>query len=60
MRQFAYPALLAADASVNGFGPPLAVPTTWIIDSQGVVRARILAAVTEQTLSQAVLPLLPR
>jgi len=38
----------------------LAVPMTWIIDSQGVVRARLLSAVTEQTLSQAVLPLLPR
>jgi thiol-disulfide isomerase/thioredoxin len=60
MRQFAYPAVLAAGAKANGFGPPLAVPMTWIIDSEGVVRARLVSAVTEQALSQAVLPLLPR
>ena len=61
MRQFAYPAVLAATARVNGFGPPLAVPMTWIIDPSGVVRARLLSAngVTEETLTQAVLPLLP-
>lgn len=61
MRQFAYPAVLAAAAKVNGFGPPLAVPMTWIIDPGGVVRARLVSAsgVTEQSLSEAVLPLLP-
>ncbi|HYM42471.1 MAG TPA: TlpA disulfide reductase family protein [Steroidobacteraceae bacterium] len=61
MRQFAYPAVLAATARANGFGPPLAVPMTWIIDPSGVVRARLLSAngVTEETLTQAVLPLLP-
>lgn len=60
MRQFAYPALLAATARTNGFGPPLAVPMTWIIDSRGVVRARLVSgnAVTEPALEQAVLPLL--
>ena len=62
MRQFSYPALLAAGARSNGFGPPLAVPMTWIIDTAGVVRARLVSgnAVTEEALSQAVLPLLPR
>ena len=59
MRQFGYPALLAATAKSNGFGPPLAVPMTWVIDTQGVVRARIVSTVTEQALEQAVLPLLP-
>jgi len=61
MRQFAYPAVLAATAKVNGFGPPLAVPMTWIIDPTGVVRARLVSSsgVTEETLTQAVLPLLP-
>jgi len=58
MRQFAYPAVLASSAGVNGFGPPLAVPMTWVIDTQGVVRARLVSAVTEQALAQAVLPLL--
>jgi cytochrome c biogenesis protein CcmG, thiol:disulfide interchange protein DsbE len=59
MRQFAYPAVLASSAAANGFGPPLAVPMTWIIDANGVVRARLVSAVTEQALSAAVLPLLP-
>jgi cytochrome c biogenesis protein CcmG, thiol:disulfide interchange protein DsbE len=60
MRQFSYPAVLAATARTNGFGPPLAVPMTWIIDRQGVVRARLVSgnAVTEQALQQAVAPLL--
>ena len=61
MQKFGYPAALAADAKANGFGPPLAVPITWIIDSAGTVRARLLAgnAVTEQSLKQTVGPLLP-
>ena len=59
MRQFAYPALLAAAAKSNGFGPPLAVPMTWVIDAQGVVRTRLVSTVTQQALEQAVLPLLP-
>jgi thiol-disulfide isomerase/thioredoxin len=61
MQKFSYPAALAASAKVNGFGPALAVPMTWVIDSQGVVRTRLVSgtAVTEQSLSRAVLPLLP-
>lgn len=60
MRQFSYPAALAAGAKVNGFGPALAVPMTWIIDSAGIVRARLVSgtAVTDESLSKAVLPLL--
>jgi thiol-disulfide isomerase/thioredoxin len=62
MKSFSYPAALAAAAKVNDFGPPLAVPTTWIVDSRGIVRARLIAgnAVTRQSLEQAVLPLLPQ
>ena len=61
MRQFSYPAVLAADAKANGFGPPLAVPMTWIIDTRGVVRVRLVSgnAVTLEALTQAVAPLLP-
>ena len=60
MKSFSYPAALAASARSNDFGPPLAVPITWIIDSAGIVRTRLVAgnAVTEQSLEQAVLPLL--
>jgi cytochrome c biogenesis protein CcmG, thiol:disulfide interchange protein DsbE len=62
MRQFSYPAALAADAKRDEFGPPLAVPMTWVIGPAGIVRARLTAAsaVTEQSLEQSVLPLLPR
>jgi len=61
MQKFSYPAALVATAKVNGFGAPLVVPMTYVIDSAGVVRARLLAgktAVTEQSLAQTVLPLL--
>jgi cytochrome c biogenesis protein CcmG, thiol:disulfide interchange protein DsbE len=62
MQQFSYPAVLAANAKTNGFGPPLAVPMTWVIDASGVVRARLVSgnAVTEAALTQAVVPLLPQ
>jgi thiol-disulfide isomerase/thioredoxin len=60
MKSFSYPAALASSARTDDFGPPLAVPMTWIIDSSGIVRARLVSgnAVTEQSLEQAVLPLL--
>ena len=62
MKRFGYPAAIEATAKVNGFGPAVAVPMTWIIDPTGTVRARLIAgsAVTEQSLEQAVLPWLPR
>jgi cytochrome c biogenesis protein CcmG/thiol:disulfide interchange protein DsbE len=60
MKSFSYPAALAASAKVNDFGPPIAVPMTWIIDPKGIVRARLIAgtAVTKESLEHAVLPLL--
>ena len=62
MKSFSYPAALAVAAKVNDFGAPLAVPMTWIIDAQGVVRARLIAgnAVTLASLEQTVVPLLPQ
>jgi thiol-disulfide isomerase/thioredoxin len=61
MKNFSYPAAMAAAAKVNDFGAPIAVPMTWIIDANGVVRARLIAgnAVTMQSLEHVVLPLLP-
>ena len=62
MRQFSYPAALAGKARVNGFGDPIAVPITYVIDARGVIRAQLQAegpsGVSEQALAQAVLPLL--
>ena len=62
MRQFSYPGALASAARVNGFGDPVAVPITYVIDARGVVRAQLQAegpsGVSEQALEEAVLPLL--
>ena len=62
MRQFSYPGALASAARVNGFGQPIAVPITYVIDVHGVIRAQLQAegpaGVSPQALAQAVLPLL--
>lgn len=62
MRQFSYPAALANKARIDGFGDPIAVPITYVIDARGVIRAQLQAegpsGVSEQALAQAVLPLL--
>ena len=62
MRQFSYPAALASAARANGFGDPVAVPVTYVIDGHGVIRAQLQAdgpsGVSRQALEQAVLPLL--
>ncbi len=39
MQDIRYPSLMAADAKQNGFGTPRALPQTFVIDRQGVVRA---------------------
>lgn len=62
MRQFGYPGALASAARVNGFGEPVAVPVTYVIDARGVLRAQLQAegpaGVSLRALEQAVLPLL--
>lgn len=62
MHQFSYPAALASAARANGFGDPIAVPVTYVIDAKGVIRAQLQAegpsGVSPQALEQAVLPLL--
>ncbi|HET9108616.1 MAG TPA: TlpA disulfide reductase family protein, partial [Steroidobacteraceae bacterium] len=64
MRQFSYPGALASGARVNGFGQPVAVPVTYVIDARGVLRAQLQAegpgGVSLRALEQAVLPLLAR
>jgi peroxiredoxin len=63
MQSFAYPAAMMRDATVNGFGPPASLPETFVVDQAGVVRAEFRpdqVLVTDQTLSAAILPLLPR
>jgi peroxiredoxin len=61
MQSFSYPAAMLDDAKVNDFGTPSALPMTIVIDGQGIVRAELTpdqTAVTEKSLSAAVLPLL--
>ena len=64
MRQFSYPGALASAARANGFGEPIAVPVTYVIDSRGIIRAQLQAegpaGVSSQALEDAVLPLLAR
>ena len=63
MMPFSYPAAMLDDATVDGFGKPNAVPVTFVIDASGIVRARLISEqtpLTEKTLSDAIVPLLPR
>ena len=49
---FTYPAALARSAPVDGFGEPLAVPMTYVIDARGIIRARLLGGPTGVTAGQ--------
>jgi cytochrome c biogenesis protein CcmG, thiol:disulfide interchange protein DsbE len=54
----AYPAALIGAISENGFGPPEGVPLTYVVDVDGVVRDKLIAA-PDDLLNKIVLPLLP-
>ena len=61
MQSFRYPAAMLDDAKVNDFGTPGALPETFVIDSNGIVRAKLTPdekPVTEKSLADVVLPLL--
>ena len=58
MATLAYPVALLKGISVDGFGPPDGVPITWIIDSDGKVRDRMID-VRDELLTSIVVPLLP-
>ncbi len=61
MKSFAYPAAMLRDCEANGFNDPTELPITYIVDQQGIVRAKLTpdeTPLTEQSLSEAVLPLL--
>lgn len=55
--ELSYPVAVAKDLTTDGFGVPNAVPVTYVIDTNGVVRDR-LVAIRETLLSEVVLPLL--
>jgi thiol-disulfide isomerase/thioredoxin len=61
MAAFSYPALMAESAPTNDFRQPRVLPITYVIDTSGVVRAKLWAAgtpVTEENLEKALAPLL--
>lgn len=58
---FAYPVALWSGAKVNGFSQPEALPLTYVIDDEGVVRAVLRPGkgpLTTESLGAVVLPLL--
>ena len=53
-----YPTAQAKAITEDGFGPPDGVPITWIIDTDGKVRDRLID-VRDELLNGIVVPLLP-
>ena len=41
MESFAYPAAMLRDCETNGFNNPTELPITYIVDEQGIVRAKL-------------------
>jgi len=60
-RTVGYPAAMLREAKANGFGAPRTLPITYVVDTNGIVRARLGKGepVTEKSLAETVLPLLP-
>jgi cytochrome c biogenesis protein CcmG/thiol:disulfide interchange protein DsbE len=63
MQSFSYPAAMLEDAKSDGFGDPSELPVTFVVDAQGLIRAKFTPdekPLTEQSLAASVLPLLPQ
>ena len=63
MRSFSYPGAMLRDAKLNGFPSPDALPVTYVVDRDGIVRATLTPdkmPLTEDGLVSIVLPLLPQ
>jgi len=60
MESVSYPVAIAAEAVTNGFGAVRTLPITYVIDREGIVRARLATGepLTLKQLEEAVLPLL--
>lgn len=54
-----FPVAVAKGLISNGFGVPNAVPITYVIDANGVIRDKLIA-IREKELSEVVLPLLSK
>ncbi|MGP0092730.1 MAG: TlpA family protein disulfide reductase [Xanthobacteraceae bacterium] len=58
MTSLAYPGAMLNEITVNGFGPPEGAPLTYVVDANGVVRDKFIAA-PNKLLMDVVVPLLP-
>ena len=59
LAKLSFPGAMVSDASRNGFGTPEAVPVSYLVDAQGVVRDKFIA-IDEGLLDEAVTPLLKK
>jgi thiol-disulfide isomerase/thioredoxin len=57
LSKLSFPGAMVSDASRNGFGTPEAVPASYLVDAQGVVRNKF-NSVDESLLDEAITPLL--
>jgi cytochrome c biogenesis protein CcmG, thiol:disulfide interchange protein DsbE len=63
MQSFSYPAAMLDDAKSDGFSDPSALPVTYVIDTNGILRAKFTPddkPLTQERLTETVLPLLVR
>jgi thiol-disulfide isomerase/thioredoxin len=63
MKDFAFPAVLVAEAKSNGWGTPDAMPLTYVIDATGVIRSVVRpgkGTLTAEQLAAQVGSLLPK
>ena len=63
MRSFNYPAAMLDDAKSDGFGNPSSLPQTYVVDGNGILKAKFTPddnPLTEESLAESVLPLLAR
>jgi thiol-disulfide isomerase/thioredoxin len=56
--KLAYPTAMLTDISRNGLGEPEGVPLTWVVDANGIVRDKLVAA-DRELFDRLVVPLLP-
>ncbi len=57
LAKLSFPGAMVSDASRNGFGAPEAVPVSYVVDAQGIVRDKFIA-VDEGLLDEVITPLL--
>lgn len=61
MQSFSYPAAMLREAKSDGFDEPSALPVTYVVDKNGIIRARLMPTekpLTEESLAAVVVPLL--